>query len=996
MKAENIDYGTDTFDAVVETKSGSTVGTVSGVNFNNAGNSIDGIEILYPGTGSFDFDFIGDGATSLSSTVTVNVEDSNGNPLTNADVSITDSGSTEVFSGATDGSGQVTTDLGDGDYTVEASKQNYPTQSKQITVAGSPISTTITLDGRQAVSGTVTTQTGAPVENATVVGYAAVMDTKSLEENRQELDSLANQIPNAWREEGAGKKLIGDNGAWTADGVTSYVATHRGDAVAEEAPWITDHADLRKPLIELPANEDFIVSAWDAQAGGYGDTTCLPLAHEYDCQLPGKHKSEATIVVERIGPGGDITLNNTITLDKQSGGGFGDGDSFRYATLSLSPGFYYIHEEGAPRGVPRKVGDTTSIIDAYEEDVRGDLSKRAQEVKDAIDNNRVERIVATTDENGQYTLNVPVNAKIVTIQSYHAPALQRLENVDPQNLTTQQIRTQYNAALTTSMEDRTQTQRELLNSSVYFPSVTKTVEPPADNVDIQLYELSAPPGANVTALQNQLQQLRNRLNNLTLSDLPPSLLNKLDDNNIEELRQVYTSLMGTVENYEPLKERYLEISERDTIADADELDKGELIAEINAANVAINSLDPTKFIEPPTKVIDDDNISLTWAVPDADLTTANVSVIADYSNGTSQVVSDEYIQIDDSMVGTDNIRLVDFPLGETDPAQVSFRLQVSGDDVWGKTRTIIKNPTYNGKVPTLDAISFSTLQPGPGDNVEMTLHAAEDSSFRKLTNVTVYGPDGAELTTGNITNGQTVNFTTAGAGIHRIAFTVEDLDGSKFSDTVRLKAGETDTAMPPTITGHEGPLGVYAIVGDGLESGRIDIEDDGSVTVVGQIGQSADVPSKLSLHLETLSTQPDSTKNVRLVRGDARESINSHVRVTVHTKALSEKAIIYWGDSKPVTTDGSTRYGDVDKRADGVTIQTYTDKSGELTLRTINAPGLFDRLRYTFRKNIADLDVPFVGTIVVPDIHGPPVPTVGVATVATSVSPTNTGLIVGV
>ena len=929
--------------------------------------------------------------TSSTQAVTGTVSDPLGTPIEGANVST----GTDVNT-TTNATGEYTLSLEDGTYNVTADSSEYGSLTKEVTVSGEPVSGVDFTLGSQ-VSGTITTQNGDPVSNATVVGYAAVTD-QSIQKQRQGLENLANQIPNVWREEGAGTKLLGESGKWTTDGVTSYVATHPKDSVKAEAPWITDSANLRNPLIELPANEEFVVSVWDATAGGYGDTTCLPLAHEYNCQLPGEHKQEATIVVERIGPGGDVTLNNTITLDKQSGGGFGDPDSFSYNTLSLSPGFYYIHEKGAPRGVPRKVGDSTSIIDAYEQDVKGDLSKRANEVQDAITNNRVERVTTTTDANGNYQLDVPANTKVVTVQAYHAPALQRLYDLDPRNITQQDLRTRYNAALTTSLEERTQTQRELLNSSVYFPSITKTAQPPAKNVDIRMYELSAPPGANVSALQGELQRLEDLLYNGSFSDLPPALQQNLEDLSRERTEELFEELDEQRQRNDRLNDRYLELIEgrlgegaTGTI-DVNQTSVEDLRARIQAQQRAMTEL--RNSIEAGESIVERGQNTVTYERPfSTALSPEDVVVIAHYADGTSKVVNESYWSIDNSVAnvagfGESAVRITDYPLGEGDSPAVDFEIRVANEDGVGSARETIQNPTFSGKVPELDSIRVSSLQPGPDDRVSVTANPSEESSYRAVTGAEVFAPDGTSLATSNVSGGDTVNFTTKGSGAHTVRLTLEDTDGNQFVETFRLGAGTTNQTRPASVRAKEGPLGAYAIVGDGLDGGKVDVGDNG-VTVTAQIGQQQDVPSEVHVYTESLSSAPDETITVRVVRGDSRESINQHVRVISHQKALSEDALVYWGDAKPITTDGATRFGELTLRSDGTTISTYTDASGELQLRTINAPGFTDRARHWVRKQLANIDVPFVGTIVVPtpnlptDLPTPALP-VDVATSATT------------
>jgi len=90
-----------------------------------------------------------------------------------------------------------------------------------------------------------------------------------------------------------------------------------------------------------------------------------------------------------------------------------------------------------------------------------------------------------------------------------------------------------------------------------------------------------------------------------------------------------------------------------------------------------------------------------------------VSVIADYSNGTSRVVPSEYVSVNPNIGRADQITVEDFPLGTDDPAQVSLRLRVAGNNELATASTTVTNPQFSGEAPTIDAVELTSLQPGP-------------------------------------------------------------------------------------------------------------------------------------------------------------------------------------------------------------------------------------------------------------------------------------------
>jgi len=455
----------------------------------------------------------------------------------------------------------------------------------------------------------------------------------------------------------------------------------------------------------------------------------------------------------------------------------------------------------------------------------------------------------------------------------------------------------------------------------------------------------------MSQLQDRLQQLRNELANLTLGELRPPPINEGVDQARAELAATWSELRGILMQFGPARERYLEITDRDSVPTASELSKSELRAAISAADTAITTTQSTADMEETGRqLLEDGTVSKTWDVSGIDLSEANVSVIAHYSNGTRQVVSDEYVSVNDGAI-TDTVRLKEFPYGEGDPAQVSFRLNVAGpsDDVGDDTpefandETVITNPTYNGDVPGIASIELSTIRPGPNDDVTLTVNPERESSFRKLIDATVYAPDGTTVPVGNVTNGDTVDFQTNGQGIYRIEYTVQNRGGQNFTDTISVQAAASDQDLNPGLYAHSGPLGNIALASDGLSGGSVDVTDSGRVEVVAQLPEDADTPNEVEVYTSGLSTGPETPVEVRVVQGDDRQGISKHTYVRIHGKRISEDALVYRNGDQPVTRDGETRFGRVTVDADGTSILTWTDKSGVVETTVNNDPGWLDR-----------------------------------------------------
>lgn len=60
-------------------------------------------------------------------------------------------------------------------------------------------------------------------------------------------------------------------------------------------------------------------------------------------------------------------------------------------------------------------------------------------------------------------------------------------------------------------------------------------------------------------------------------------------------------------------------------------------------------------------------------------------------------------------------------------------------------------------MPSLEAISLSTLWPTAVENVTFTMHPSNDTEYRALTGLTVYGLDGSTMPV-DVTNSTTAEF----------------------------------------------------------------------------------------------------------------------------------------------------------------------------------------------------------------------------------------------
>jgi len=159
--------------------------------------------------------------------------------------------------------------------------------------------------GSQTVSGTVTDQYDEPVPNATVQAIGVTQGALGGDDLEAEadalLDELSDPLPDAFNPDAD----LGDQYA-NADG--TYAAVHPASAwnlggvsLGSNAvsPAVTPSLDT--PDVVLPADEQLIVSTWDA-----GDTGGALSQDGVDGSLPGATTADP-VVIEQLGPTGETT-----------------------------------------------------------------------------------------------------------------------------------------------------------------------------------------------------------------------------------------------------------------------------------------------------------------------------------------------------------------------------------------------------------------------------------------------------------------------------------------------------------------------------------------------------------------------------------------------------------------------------------------------------------------------------------------------------------------
>ena len=198
---------------------------------------------------------------------------------------------------------------------------------------------------------------------------------------------------------------------------------------------------------------------------------------------------------------------------------------------------------------------------------------------------------------------------------------------------------------------------------------------------------------------------------------------------------------------------------------------------------------------------------------------------------------------------------------------------------------------------------------GSRDTVSVGIDATVGTGYSGLTDAAVFAPDGSEIQTTINSNTDRARFETDGQGTHAVRLTYATQSGDSFVESVRVQAGESSRNSPPTLRVSEGVGGPLGIVGDGLASSRVSV-DDSDVELTAQLGANDRVPSVLHVHPQTVMRGSQNEIDVSVVRGDDEDTVREHVSLNVHLTDLDDDALL-WRDGDPITRDGQTRYGEV-------------------------------------------------------------------------------------
>lgn len=777
---------------------------------------------------------------------------------------------------------------------------------------------------------------GEPLANSTVeivgVDHSAV-NTSAEQTRRERAEELIEQsrdpLPSSWNPD--------LNFNYHQNG--EYLLVHEG------ADWERNgyaqspiEEQIDDPNLEVPAAAPVVLSVWDATDGQ--GALSNPVAESFTGT-----PQEQDVVVEQLSPTGETT--DTTTYESEviaTTNTYGTENEHHGVVTHLPRGIYRAYPEGNEGdGYVFIVGDAQSQADMIESDLRdraGQITESANQIEARINNSKFSRATTTTNETGHFNISYTgAHINTVAVQAYRMDGntLVSLSDPTPSDLRDRLRATDYNGSI------------YLSNAQTYSNTTGLTV---------RALEVGSPMYGNVSDYNDWFDWVRDQIDNESYMGLAAGLQNPPDEFVREDSEEALNETRGVVNQSDQITEeevrQIVEVQGYDININqpAPDYSDDELTAVLSALEQTIDQQSSQVDSSSETSV-GQDTVDATFGFG-KDFNADSVRVTAVYSNGTERVVSHEsdggYWHVNDRITTGDQAVIEQYPLDNTSPGAVQFEVTIAADDgTIGKESDRAQNPTLSGEVPDLDSISMSSLRPGPDEQVRVTANPASDSSFRELTNVTVFAPDGSILNTSAIENGNSVTYNTAGAGTHQVRLTMTDTNGNQWTEIVRMQAGDEDIPMPAGVRAHSSPLGVTALVGDGLESGDIELTNNGqSVQMVGVVGEDAEIPDEVHFYSRDVDTSTGGDVTMQVVRGEDREALDERVQVILHRSQIPDDAVVYRGDTEPMSETG-TSAGTWEDTGSASIIVTHTDPDGSVTVRTNTDPSIVDRTVYELR-----------------------------------------------
>ncbi|MFC6720891.1 PQQ-binding-like beta-propeller repeat protein [Natrialbaceae archaeon GCM10025810] len=803
--------------------------------------------------------------------------------------------------------------------------------------------------GVDPITGQVVDQEGDPVSNATVSGWGIAESgldedaDESLEEQAEELrEDATDPLPDEYDSDY-------DLESHYQDANNDYVLVHEQDdwGLGTGIQQISSNVD--DPRVQVDSDQEVVLSMWDPD-----DEPGLLGGNQVDNSFPGA-TTDGEIVVEQIGPTGEVLESETHETETiATTGNPIDQHDIPGVKTDLSAGVYRAYPEGhEERGYTFIVGSETELARTYEDELRdeaGELTDRAERIRELLDDETLVRETSEADESGEFEIEIDEDVTEADLKALQAGSADLEDIEDP------------------DMGDLREIQEDGYNGTFYLPSPEpETAEPGEQDVTVNVLRSPSVPYGSMDRWSDLQSWVEDERLNETASELETEYEEQFEEMDRDRLESTYDSHVPIVETAPGAEDDYLDESEFDEIQDGEDLSRDELETETELMQEALTGIDrvdaPDLDDEEPI-TIEDGELSAEYPLPDG-VDEDSVAPELHWSDGSSDAVDDEYWSVEsDGLFGGDTLVIEDYPIDEDDPAAVDLRVQAAGDDGRLDDRVSATNPAFEGDLPAIDAVDFSTLAPGPDERVHTGIDPAEDSSYDELVDAQAFNDDGEELDTEVDESRDRASFRTDGEGVHHVRLTFEDSTGEQYSLSERVRAHEQSRSDPATIrTGSGTGTGSYAVTGEELESARID--GSGTTLEVDAIASDSSGPGELNVYPGSTNAQ---NLEVSVLHGSEEARVNAHIPVNVHLDRHPSEALHY-RNGQAFAADGSDALGEIDRPSDEdekAVIRSYTDEDGSLEMEINDDPDLLDRINHRLSRVLGDLPS-VVGAVGVPN-----------------------------
>lgn len=810
------------------------------------------------------------------------------------------------------------------------------------------------------VSGRVTDQNGEPCANCTVeiVGVNHSQLSGSAEEKREQakdiLEEASNPFPESWNPD---LSITGSGGLAQSAG-DDYVAVHRPEDWAVNG-WAST-IELNNPIIRAPAEEQIALSAWKPS----GEGGSLTVENTVDADLHGA-TVKRNIVVERLDPHGDVVSVDVLSPNSAVKTGTPLNEKkHTYVTTSLSAGIYRIHPENSEStAYTILVGDEKQLRSTFQtnlENQAGELTQAAKDIKEQFNQGKLTRMTAETNASGYYSADIPSNTKTVGVSAYavNGGALDGFTDPTPQDM-------------------RSWIKNNAYNGSVYFSLEPRTYNVPDSNADISVRKFSSPPYQLLDEWSSKWANFRDRLENMTRTGIGSIYSVPLDEWNQTQLENGAENLSRVIDsNNEELINAWEERSGQRWDTFMSELEESErtnreLRNDIRDMESVISELRNQMSSEQPDTVVDDPGDGAPSTVTfrqiyDGDFSKDDVVATWHAYDGSTKPIPEQYISVNKRAARGDEVVVSDFPIPEESTGGTVGVMVVSENGDLGRGRKSVKNPGFDGDVPSIGSIDVSTLRPGPDERV--TLETRLETAGVSFDSVEVFDGTGSTVPA-SIENGK-ARFTPGSTETHFVRLTFTGAKGNEFVETLRVPVGESSRNYPESVAVKGGRLGVFALAGDEVDDAEVRISDAGSTLDITALVKPDQGTNEIHYYLEQAPPSSKQSITVNVVEGQEIETatnVQRHVGVYIHGRELADNSIVYRKGSGadqsrfPIPASSSTRGGERKTGENGGTvIHSYTSSNGAATFSVNNDPGRLEQIRYKIDVWVTNFDVPLV------------------------------------